>query len=110
MADKITSIRGMHDVLPEQTPAWQKLETVLRELMHSFAYKEIRMPQVENTALFKRSIGDVTDIVQKEMFTFVDREGDSLSLRPEGTASCVRAGIQHGLLYNQIQKLTKKKS
>ncbi len=105
MSEKITSIRGMHDTLPEQSAAWQKLETILRELMSSYAYQEIRMPIVEKTALFKRSIGDVTDIVQKEMYTFEDRNGDSLTLRPEGTASCVRAGIEHGLLYNQIQRL-----
>ncbi len=105
MSEKITTIRGMHDVLPTQSHTWQKLEAILRELMQSYAYNEIRMPIVEKTALFKRSIGDVTDIVQKEMYTFEDRNGDSLSLRPEGTASCVRAGIEHGLLYNQVQKL-----
>lgn len=105
MREKITSIRGMHDILPEQTAAWQKLETILRQLMRSYAYQEIRMPIVDKTALFKRSIGDVTDIVQKEMYTFDDRNGDSLTLRPEGTASCVRAGIEHGLLHNQIQRL-----
>ena len=105
MSEKVTSIRGMHDILPGQILAWQKLESILRELMHSYAYQEIRMPLLEKTALFKRSIGDVTDIVQKEMYTFEDRNGDSLTLRPEGTASCVRAGIEHGLLHNQIQKL-----
>lgn len=105
MSDKITSIKGMHDALPEQTVAWQKLESSLRQLMNSYAYEEIRMPIVEKTALFKRSIGDVTDIVQKEMYTFEDRNGDSLTLRPEGTASCVRAAIEHGMLRNQVQKL-----
>ncbi len=105
MAKGIQSIRGMHDVLPEQSPAWQKLESLLRELMRSYAYREIRTPVLENTELFCRSIGDVTDIVEKEMYSFADRNGDSLTLRPEGTASCVRAGIQHGLLYNQIQRL-----
>lgn len=105
MAQKIQAIRGMNDILPEQTPYWQKLEAVLRQLMDSYGYSEIRMPIVENTQLFKRSIGEVTDIVEKEMYTFDDRNGDSLTLRPEGTASCVRAGIEHGLLYNQEQRL-----
>ncbi len=105
MAKGIQSIRGMHDVLPDQSPAWQKLEAELRALMHSYNYSEIRTPVLENTELFCRSIGDVTDIVEKEMYTFADRNGDSLTMRPEGTASCVRAGIQHGLLYNQQQRL-----
>jgi len=105
LAQKIQAIRGMNDILPEQTPYWQKLEAVLRQLMDSYGYSEIRMPIVENTQLFKRSIGEVTDIVEKEMYTFDDRNGDSLTLRPEGTASCVRAGIEHGLLYNQEQRL-----
>ncbi|RDX36422.1 histidine--tRNA ligase [Kangiella sp. HD9-110m-PIT-SAG07] len=105
MAQKIQAIRGMNDILPEQTPYWQKLETILRRLMDSYGYSEIRMPIVEKTQLFKRSIGEVTDIVEKEMYTFEDRNGDSLTLRPEGTASCVRAGVEHGLLYNQEQRL-----
>jgi histidyl-tRNA synthetase len=105
LAQKIQAIRGMNDILPEQTPYWQKLETILRRLMNSYGYSEIRMPIVEKTQLFKRSIGEVTDIVEKEMYTFEDRNGDSLTLRPEGTASCVRAGIEHGLLYNQEQRL-----
>ena len=105
MAQKIQAIRGMNDTLPEQTPYWQKLEAILRRLMGSYGYSEIRMPIVEKTQLFKRSIGEVTDIVEKEMYTFEDRNGDSLTLRPEGTASCVRAGIEHGLLYNQEQRL-----
>lgn len=105
MAQKIQAIRGMNDILPEQTPYWHKLEAILRQLMDSYGYTEIRMPIVEKTQLFKRSIGEVTDIVEKEMYTFEDRNGDSLTLRPEGTASCVRAGIEHGLLYNQEQRL-----
>ena len=105
MADKIQAIRGMNDILPDATPHWQKLESVLRQLMASYGYSEIRMPIVEKTHLFKRSIGEVTDIVEKEMYTFEDRNGDSLTLRPEGTASCVRAGVEHGLLYNQEQRL-----
>ena len=95
----------MHDVLPDATHRWQAFEAVIRQLMASYGYKEIRMPLVESTELFCRSIGEVTDIVEKEMYTFDDRNGDKLTLRPEGTASCVRAGIQHGLLYNQVQRL-----
>ena len=102
---KIQAIRGMNDVLPDQTPAWHYLERVMRDLLAAYAYREIRFPILEHTELFKRSIGEVTDIVEKEMYTFDDRNGDSLSLRPEGTACCVRAAEQHGLLYNQTQKL-----
>ncbi len=105
MVKLVKSIRGMHDVLPEDSHRWQAFEAVVCQLMTSYGYKEIRMPLVESTELFCRSIGEVTDIVEKEMYTFDDRNGDKLSLRPEGTASCVRAGIQHGLLYNQIQRL-----
>lgn len=105
MAQKIQAIRGMNDLLPEHSPAWQYVESTLRELLAQYGYSEIRMPVVENTALFKRSIGEVTDIVEKEMYTFEDRNGDSLTLRPEGTASCVRACEEHGLLYNQTQRL-----
>ncbi|MEI6896954.1 MAG: histidine--tRNA ligase [Psychromonas sp.] len=104
MAKKIQAIRGMNDTLPEQTPVWQKLESLLRNVVSSYGYSEIRMPIVESTALFKRSIGEVTDIVEKEMYTF-DDNGDSLTLRPEGTASCVRAGNEHGLLYNQERRM-----
>lgn len=105
MAVKIQSIRGMHDILPEQSGLWQYFESVMRQTVQSYGYQEIRMPVVESTDLFSRSIGEVTDIVEKEMYTFNDRNGDSLTLRPEGTASCVRAGIQHGLLHNQQQRL-----
>ena len=105
MAKLIQAIRGMNDILPEQTPCWQYVENTFRQLMQSYGYQEIRMPVVESTSLFKRSIGEVTDIVEKEMYTFEDRNGDSLTLRPEGTASCVRAAMQHGLLHNQIQRL-----
>jgi histidyl-tRNA synthetase len=104
VSKKIQAIRGMNDTLPEQTPVWQKLETLLRGVVSSYGYSEIRMPIVESTALFKRSIGEVTDIVEKEMYTF-DDNGDSLTLRPEGTASCVRAGNEHGLLYNQERRM-----
>lgn len=105
MAKSIQAIRGMNDLLPDQSPAWQQVESTIRRVAASYGYSEIRMPVLENTALFKRSIGEVTDIVEKEMYTFDDRNGESLTLRPEGTASCVRAGNQHGLLYNQIQRL-----
>ena len=105
VAKSLQAIRGMNDILPEQTPYWQYVENTFRQLMLSYGYQEIRMPIVENTALFKRSIGEVTDIVEKEMYTFEDRNGDSLTLRPEGTACCVRAAMQHGLLHNQIQRL-----
>lgn len=105
MAEKIQSIRGMNDILPDESPYWQFIEEKLRHLMQIYDYDEIRFPIVEKTALFKRSIGEVTDIVEKEMYTFEDRNGDSLTLRPEGTAVCVRAGIQNGILVNQQQRL-----
>ncbi|CAG9000745.1 MAG: Histidine--tRNA ligase [Candidatus Celerinatantimonas neptuna] len=105
MAKQIQAIRGMNDFLPEQTAKWQQVEAIIRKVVSSYGYSEIRTPIVESTDLFKRSIGEVTDIVEKEMYTFDDRNGDSLTLRPEGTASCVRAGTQHGLLYNQEQRL-----
>lgn len=105
MSKAIQAIRGMNDCLPSETGVWQMVEAVLRRVASNYGFAEIRMPIVEPTALFKRSIGEVTDIVEKEMYTFDDRNGDSLTLRPEGTASCVRAGNQHGLLYNQEQRL-----
>ena len=105
MSKQLQAIRGMNDGLPDQTKLWQWTETRLRNVVASYGYEEIRTPIVESTELFKRSIGEVTDIVEKEMYTFEDRNGDSLTLRPEGTASCVRAGNQHGLLYNQQQRL-----
>ncbi len=103
--DKIQAIRGMNDVLPDASPRWQYLERITGALLGAWGYREIRFPVLEHTQLFKRSIGEVTDIVEKEMYTFDDRNGDSLSLRPEGTAGCVRAAEQHGLLYNQTQRL-----
>ncbi|ABX50309.1 Histidyl-tRNA synthetase [Shewanella baltica OS625] len=105
MAKQIQAIRGMNDILPTQSPLWQKMEAVLRSSVSAYGYSEIRTPIVENTDLFKRSIGEVTDIVEKEMYTFADNNGDSLTLRPEGTASTVRAGNENGLLYNQEQRL-----
>jgi len=101
----IQAIRGMNDILPIETAQWQQVETVLRQTVASYGYSEIRFPIVEFTDLFKRSVGEVTDIVEKEMYTFDDRNGDSLSLRPEGTAVCVRAANQGALLYNQQQRL-----
>ncbi len=94
----IRAIRGMNDILPEDTVSWQYLEAVIAAVLGSYGYGEIRLPIVEQTALFRRSIGEVTDIVEKEMYSFDDRNGESLTLRPEGTAGCVRAVIQNGLL------------
>jgi histidyl-tRNA synthetase len=105
VAKNIQAIRGMNDYLPEDTALWQRIEGSLKQVLGSYGYNEIRMPIVEQTPLFKRAIGEVTDVVEKEMYTFEDRNGESLTLRPEGTAGCVRAGIEHGLLYNQEQRL-----
>lgn len=101
----LQAVRGMHDILPEQSRYFAHLERAVREVLESYGYEEIRMPLVESTELFKRTIGEVTDIVEKEMYTFEDRNGDSLSLRPEGTAGCVRAAIENGLLHNQTRRL-----
>jgi len=95
----------MKDTLPEETPYWARLEATVRELMTGYGYREIRIPILESTELFSRSIGKVTDIVEKEMYTFTDRNGDSLTLRPEATAGIVRACMEHGLLHNQTQRL-----
>ncbi len=106
MSKALQAIRGMNDILPEQTPVWRYFEQTVADLLDSYGYRQIRMPIVEFTELFKRSIGEVTDIVEKEMYTFADRNGDSLTLRPEGTASCGRAVMEHGLINNgQVQKL-----
>lgn len=105
MAKTIQAVRGMNDCLPIQSSLWQFAEQAVRNTVAAYGYSEIRTPIVESTDLFKRSIGEVTDIVEKEMYTFDDRNGDSLTLRPEGTACVVRAGNQHGLLYNQEQRL-----
>ena len=102
---KPKAIRGMNDILPDVSGTWRYLETIVREVIESYGYREIRLPLVEYTELFRRSIGDVTDIVEKEMYTFEDRNGESLTLRPEATASMVRAGITNGLFHNQRQKL-----
>lgn len=111
MANNIQSIRGMHDILPDSTPLWQHFEKTVRTLLGNYGYNEIRMPLVEQTDLFKRAVGEVTDIVEKEMYILENRkdsEGSepfSMALRPEGTAGCVRAGIQAGLIFNQQQRL-----
>lgn len=105
VVERIQAIRGMNDVLPQDSVSWQALEQLLVDTVTCYGYQNIRFPMVENTALFKRSIGEITDVVEKEMYTFNDLNGDSLTLRPEGTACCVRACIEHGLLHNQQQKL-----
>jgi histidyl-tRNA synthetase len=105
MTETLQAVRGMNDVLPAETAAWQKLERVARDTFAQYGYREIRLPLLERTELFKRSIGEFTDIVEKEMYTFEDRGGDSLTLRPEATAGIVRAAISNGLLHNQRQKV-----
>lgn len=105
MTNNIQAIRGMNDLLPAESPRWQYLEDSFKRIVASYGYSEIRTPVLEETRLFKRAVGEVTDIVEKEMYTFDDRNGESLTLRPELTAGTVRAGIEHGLLYNQTQKL-----
>lgn len=105
MSQKITAIRGFNDILPAETGRWAEVESVLRDLMRAYGYHEIRLPIVESTPLFARAIGEVTDIVEKEMYSFQDRGSESLTLRPEGTAGCVRAALEHGLTYNQTQRL-----
>ncbi|OCG20351.1 MULTISPECIES: histidine--tRNA ligase [unclassified Gilliamella] len=102
---KIQSIRGMNDLLPTDSASWQHIEKIVKGVLNSYGYNEIRTPIVEDTALFKRAVGEVTDIVEKEMYTFNDRNDESITLRPEITAGCVRAGIEHGLFYNQEQRL-----
>lgn len=105
MSRKPPTVRGMNDILPDVAHTWEYLETVVEEIVESYGYRQVRLPLLEHTELFKRSIGEVTDIVEKEMYTFDDRNGDSLTLRPEATASMVRAGMTHGLFHNQKQKL-----
>ncbi len=105
MSKHIQPIGGMHDVLPDTVHKWQHVETTVRRVLDAYAYREIRLPIMEYTELFCRSIGETTDIVEKEMYTFEDRDGDSLTLRPEATAGMVRAGISNGLLHNQRQRL-----
>ncbi|MXP50834.1 histidine--tRNA ligase [Pantoea sp. SoEX] len=105
MAKNIQAVRGMKDYLPNNVYIWQKIENILKNILNSYGYSEIRLPIIEHISLYKRTIGDITDLVEKEMYNFTDRNGDVLTLRPEGTAGCVRAGIEHGFLYNQEQRL-----
>lgn len=105
LTNTIRAVRGMNDILPEEIPYWHYVEKICFQLMQQYGYEELRTPILEKTELFKRSIGEVTDVVEKEMYTFLDRNEESLTLRPEGTAACVRAGIEHGLFYNQIKRL-----
>ncbi len=105
MSKKPPTVRGMNDILPDVAHTWEYLESEVEDIVESYGYRQVRLPLLEHTELFKRSIGEVTDIVEKEMYTFDDRNGDSLTLRPEATASMVRAGMTHGLFHNQKQKL-----
>ena len=105
MSKTIQSVRGMNDLLPEQVAQWQWVEAAIRDVTASYGYREIRTPILERSELFYRSIGEQTDIVEKEMYTFADRNGDSLTLRPEATASCVRAAIHNGLVHNRSERL-----
>ncbi len=105
MRDRIQAIRGMNDILPNDAPKWHNLEQTFARCMRAYGYQEIRFPILESTSLFKRTIGDLTDIVEKEMYTFLDLNQESMSMRPEGTAGCIRACLEHGLLHNQQQKL-----
>ena len=105
MSQKLQAVRGMNDVLPADAAAWQHLYAVAAEVFAAYGYGELRLPVVERTDLFKRAVGEVTDVVEKEMYSFEDRGGENLSLRPELTAGVVRAGIEHGLLYNQQQRV-----
>ena len=105
MSKAIQAVRGMNDMLPDAVERWQRIEAVMRDVLHAYGYREIRLPILEKSELFARSIGSQTDIVEKEMYSFEDRSGENLTLRPEGTAGCVRAGIENGFLHNQIQRL-----
>src|SRR5262245_3997004 len=104
MSKQLQRVRGMRDLLPDEVRRWRRVEDVSRRVIESFGYAELRLPLVELTDLFRRGVGEVTDIVGKEMYTFDDRDGVSLTLRPEGTAGVVRAGLEHGLLFNQVQR------
>ena len=105
MAELIQPVRGMNDVLPDKAPAWDRVEAAAAELFAGYGYQRVRLPVLERTELFSRSIGELTDIVEKEMYTFDDRNGESVTLRPEATAGVVRAALSNGLLHNQQQKL-----
>ena len=105
MAGKFHLVRGMRDILPEETPRWREVEAVVVGVIERYGYQQIRLPLVEATELFSRGVGEATDLVEKEMYTFADRKGKSLSLRPEGTAGCARACVEHGLVHNRRRKL-----
>jgi len=105
LSKAIQAVRGMNDLLPDVVERWQRIEAIARDVWHAYGYREIRLPILEKSELFARSIGNETDIVEKEMYSFEDRSGENLTLRPEGTAGCVRAGIETGFLHNQIQRL-----
>ena len=105
MSSTIKAVRGMHDTLPDASPTWQFLEKTVSQVLGGYGYQQIRLPIVEKTELFERSLGETTDIVSKEMYTFTDKNGEQLTLRPEGTASCVRAGLEHGLFQNPALRL-----
>jgi len=105
LSKAIQAVRGMNDLLPDAVERWQRIEAVASDVLHAYGYREVRLPILEKSELFARSIGSLTDIVEKEMYSFEDRSGESLTLRPEGTAGCVRAGIENGFLHNQIQRL-----
>ncbi|WP_273457549.1 ATP phosphoribosyltransferase regulatory subunit, partial [Nevskia ramosa] len=102
---KIQSVRGMNDVLPADSSAWQHVHAVAAQVFAAYGYGELRLPVVERTELFKRAVGEVTDVVEKEMYSFEDRGGERLSLRPELTAGVIRAGIEHSILFNQQQRI-----
>lgn len=105
MKNNIQSIRGVSDILPEQTPIWLWLESIIKQVTHSYGYQQIRLPIIEPLALFERAVGESTDIVSKEMYNFVDKSGEQITLRPEGTSSCARAVIEHNMCYNSTQRL-----
>lgn len=105
MSSGVKSVRGMNDILPASAALWHTLENAVAQTFAAYGYQQVRLPLLERSELFKRAVGEVTDIVEKEMYSFEDRSGDNVSLRPEGTAGCVRAGIENGLLHNQTQKL-----
>ena len=101
----VKAVRGMRDILPAHSERWRQVEANVLQTLRSYSYAEVRLPLLEYTELFARGVGEATDIIEKEMYSLADRDGDSLSLRPEGTASCVRALEEHGLLYNQTQRV-----
>merc|ERR1712110_513105 len=104
MGKKISNVKGMHDILPDQTIYWNIIEKIWTDTIQSYCYDEIRTPIVEKMDLFFSSIGEHTDIVSKELFNFPDRNKDQLALRPEGTVSCIRSAIDNNLLYNKTQR------